>query len=135
MATARKYEKSFYLETELELFLLHVINSLSKLHILLFLYHNPGLLDTEEGLIKKTGLEKGEAKDSLESLLLSEVVSRHTDNGEVLWFYNPSQRKKGLIEEIVSIYSTPQGKEEILNTLIANYMGMGQRKDLYHVQY
>ena len=103
---------------ELELFLIYVVNSLSKLHILLFFYHNRGLLDTVEGLVMKTGLDKREAKETLEALLFSEIVSKHNGSGETLWFYNPSQRKEALVEEVVSLYSTPQGKEKILNTLV-----------------
>jgi len=62
--------------------------------------------------------------------MLSEIVSRRKDKGETLWFYNPSQRKEAVIEELVSLYSTPMGKEEILNVLVTNYMGIDQKKNL-----
>lgn len=105
---------------ELKLFLIYIVNSLSKLHILLFFYHNRGLLDTVEGLVIKTGLEKGEIEESLEALVSSEIVSKRNDGCETLWFYSRSQRKEALIKELVSLYSTPQGKEGILNILVKN---------------
>jgi len=111
------------MRTELKLFLIYIVNSLSKLHILLFFYHNRGLLDTVDGLAIKTVLEKREVKESLEALVSSEIVSKRNSTGEVIWFYNPSQRKEALVEELVNVYGTPQGKEGVLNILIKDETG------------
>lgn len=108
------------MQEELEMFIKYAVSSLSKLHLLLFFHRNRSLLDTVDGITKKTGLEKEEAKEALMDLLLSDIVSRYSRRGEIFWFYNPSQEKEALVEEIVSLYNSPRGKELILNALVMN---------------
>jgi hypothetical protein len=103
----RRQEEEVPMQEELEMFIKYAASSLSKLHLLLFFHRNPNLPDTVDGITKKTGLKKEETKEALMDLLLSDIVSRYSRRGEIFWFYNPSQDKEALVEEIISLQYSP----------------------------
>jgi predicted transcriptional regulator len=95
---------SAQLDAQVEAFIANCINSVEQFEILLLLRQRHELDADTINAHLRTSLTSVEKR--LDDLARKDLVSKRDANGQIVYFYNPPERYKAIIDQLVVLYTT-----------------------------
>lgn len=105
-------------DKELEKFIATNVDSLVMWEVLVFLWNNPGITDTTEGIASRLGRRANDLKEPLSLLKKKHVLRQWGEEDDPIYAYHPTQQQAEAIEKFMNFNNSKQGKLIIWSQLL-----------------
>ncbi len=110
------------LDKELDKFIATNVDSLVMWELLVFLWNNPGITDTTEGIASRLGRRTNDLKEPLSLLKERRFLRQWGEADDPIYAYHPTAQQAKDVEKFMDFNNNKQGKLIIWSQLLKHGM-------------